>query len=86
MMMFASCPKIPPVNPRTSSRQSGLNFCGISDEPVANAPASLMKPNSLVLKRIKSSDNLLRCVEIKVAIKLNSAERKFSVVFDFDHG
>ena len=35
-----------PLLPRTSSATSGFFFCGIIDEPVANASSSSTKPNS----------------------------------------
>jgi len=38
------------VRPRTSSKTSGLRFCGMIDEPVVNVSGSSTKPNSRVVE------------------------------------
>ncbi len=51
-----------PVLPLISSSASGFLFCGIIDEPVLYSSGSLIKPNSLVAKRISSSAKRDICI------------------------
>ncbi|GAO04809.1 hypothetical protein PSR1_03705 [Anaeromyxobacter sp. PSR-1] len=66
-------PSARPARPRASSPTSGFFFCGMSEEPVANASASVAKPNSFVVQRTSSSPMRERCTAASAHANRSSA-------------
>ena len=58
--------------PRRSSIESGLRFCGISEEPVENSSGMRAKPNSAEDQRTMSSARRERWTPQRAAAKQNS--------------
>ena len=77
--MAIKLPYIRPDLPLTSSAISGFFFCGIIEEPVANASSSLINENSDVHHMIISSENLDKCIEIIEIIDANSIIKSLSL-------
>ena len=67
-----------PALPRTSSATSGFFFCGIIDDPVANASGSRRNPNSLDDHSTISSPRRDRCTWASAAANTASATKSRS--------
>ena len=52
-----------PDFPRISSNTSGFFFCGIIELPIEMSPESEAKPNSAVVKSMRSVDRRLACTK-----------------------
>src|SRR2546430_15258361 len=64
-----------PLLPRASSAMSGFFFCGMIDDPVANASSSSTQPNSGVAQSTISSPNRDRGTPTSAATKRNPATK-----------
>ena len=67
-----------PDLPRASSAMSAFFFCGMIDEPVANASSSSTQPNSCEVQSTTSSPSRDRCTPISAVTKRNSATKSRS--------
>src|SRR3954452_7537249 len=66
-------PRKRPDFPRASSATSGFFFCGMIDDPVAQASSSRAQPNSVDVQSTTSSPNRDRCTPSSATAKQNSA-------------
>src|SRR3954466_444478 len=68
-----------PDLPRASSAMSGFFFCGMIDDPVAQASSSRAQPNSVDVQSTTSSPSRERWTPISAAAKQNSAAKSRSL-------
>ena len=68
-----------PDFPRASSAMSGFFFCGMIDDPVAQASSSRAQPNSVDVQSTTSSPSRERCTPSSAAAKQNSAAKSRSL-------
>ena len=68
-----------PDLPRASSAMSGFFFCGMIDDPVAQASSSRAQPNSVDVQSTTSSPSRERCTPSSAAAKQNSAAKSRSL-------
>src|SRR3954468_10209171 len=64
---------------RASSAMSGFFFCGMIDDPVAQASSSRAQPNSVDVQSTTSSPSRERCTPMSAAAKQNSAAKSRSL-------
>src|ERR1700709_2567020 len=68
-----------PALPRASSAMSGFFFCGMIDEPVAQASSSRAQPNSDDVQSTTSSPSRDRWTPSRAGTKQNSAAKSRSL-------